>query len=401
MSSPIESVDIRKFRAKYINWWVISTLVVPSVLDYFFQNSSMARYSRVLLFVAIFATLLINQKYFLKGKLVGVETILLVFGLYTIGTISDLSHGGVVTPNIALLILLLFILSSNVDLREIMLSAVGKSIHILVFLSAIVIVLKLNPRGYYSSADGYPIFFDFIGIPGRNYGIFSHPNTLGNFAALSTLFMIESKIKKFYLIAPFLCIIKCGSRTAIIVIVIGVITLLMLKKLKTNASSKIVNKNESRLAIGTFILGLLLASLAQFLNYINRFDPQALVDRVQIWQLSIGLFKSSSIFGLGWGWSARAIQSQLLSIWANSAHNAILEIVFASGLAGILIFLFLLTKVLIYFKNLQTLEKALLITLLISGVTESFVDLQYPTIQTYLYFMIVLSANSKRGADRD
>jgi hypothetical protein len=37
-----------------------------------------------------------------------------------------------------------------------------------------------------------------------------------------------------------------------------------------------------------------------------------------------------------------------------------------------------------------------LTSILVSGISESYIDLQYPTNQTFLYFMIVLSANSKR-----
>jgi O-antigen ligase len=295
----------------------------------------------------------------------------------------------------------MFVLSANIDLREVILRAIGKSIHILVFLSAIVIILKLNPRGYYSTSVGYPVFFDFIGIPGRNYGIFSHPNTLGQAAALSTLFMIESKMKKIYLLVPLLCIIKCGSRTSILGIITGLLVFITIRILRSNASPKAIKKYESPLAVGTFVLGILLASSAQFLNYINFLDPQALTNRVQIWQVSLNLFKSSSTFGLGWGWSDRAIESQLLNIWAVSAHNAILEIIFSAGIAGVIIFLFLLSKLLVYFNNLQTLEKALITSILVSGISESYIDLQYPTNQTFLYFMIVLSANSKRKVDHE
>jgi O-antigen ligase len=393
MSSKGSLVDVNKMKSTYIKWWVISMLVLPSVLDFLFLGSSIARYSRILIFLVICASALVNHQTFLSGKLFGAETILLTFFLYVIGTASALSHGGVITPNIASLLILMFILSTNIDMKEIIFKYIGVSIHILVALSAAAIILRLNPTGYFSSADGYPVIFNFIGIPGRNRGIFSHPNTLGQAAALSFLFITESKIKKIYLVVPLLCIFKCGSRTSILSILVGLLIFFTIRIMKSDIPSKGIKKLESPIAVGAFVLGIFLASSAQFLNYINFLDPSALTDRVQIWQVSLNLFKSSSMFGLGWGWEERAIQSQLLNVWAVSAHNALLEIIFSAGIVGLVIFLLMLVKSFVYFNYLTTIEKMVLSSILIAGISEAYIDLQYPTLQTYLYFMIILGAN--------
>jgi O-antigen ligase len=109
--------------------------------------------------------------------------------------------------------------------------------------------------------------------------------------------------------------------------------------------------------------------------------------------VSLNLFKSSSVFGLGWGWEERAIDSQLLNVWAVSAHNAILEITFSAGIVGLVIFMIMLTKGLVFFPNLLVIEKVLLGSILVSGISEAYIDLQYPTIQTFIFFLIILTSN--------
>jgi O-antigen ligase len=165
--------------------------------------------------------------------------------------------------------------------------------------------------------------------------------------------------------------------------------------LKKNNSKEKLNVLESPLTIGIFLVGIFLTSTAQFLSIISLLDPNALTARVSIWQSSLTVLQQNVILGTGWGWETRAIEARLLNVWATSAHNAILDIVFSAGFAGLLIFLILLSKVLVYFKFLSVPEKLIFCFLLASGVSETFVDLQYPTLQTYIFLLIVIGSNRK------
>jgi O-antigen ligase len=156
------------------------------------------------------------------------------------------------------------------------------------------------------------------------------------------------------------------------------------------------NRLEAPIVIGTFILGIVLTSSLQFMASIKFLDPGSLTGRVSIWQNSIIMYKESSLIGLGWGWEQRAIDSQLLNSWSISSHNAILEIVFSSGILGLFIFLVILTKSLVFLGRMLLIERMLLIAILVSGVSESYIDLQYPTLQTFLFFFIVVGAHVNR-----
>jgi O-antigen ligase len=384
-----------KLREMYLTWWTIAILTVPVALDYFFFGTQLARLARIVIFLGISASLLISNKLFMHSKITGMSTVAGVSALYLIGTVSDLSLGGVVTPNIALLLLFLVIIAANMDLYDVYFDAVMKSFHLITALSAVAILLKLNPRGYFASAVGYPVFLDFVGIPGRNYGVLPHPNSLGQVASVSLLFLITSKSHKIFWLIPVLCIVKCGSRTALIGLALAMVLLCVNWLLKRNKNKERSITLESPIAIGVFVLGILLASSAQFLSFIGMLDPNALTARVSIWQNAQRIFESSPYFGIGWGWEGRAVEAQLLNVWATSAHNAVLDIAFSAGVVGLTIFMSLLSRMIVYFKFLSIQEKLMVCFLLSSGISETFVDLQYPTTQTYAIFLVILGASRK------
>jgi O-antigen ligase len=393
VSEVADLARVNMLRRKYLKSWVMSILLIPTILDYFFMGSSAARFSRVLIVCVIVGSMMARRDIFFISKVNGGDTIFLVSVLFFIGSVSALNSGGVFTPNILLLLILLFFVGTNIDLYDDVLKSFALSSYVIIWFSTAVILLKLNPLGLYFDSTGYPVFLNFIGIPGRNYGIFTHPNSLGQAAAISLLFMVSFKVKKIYLFAPILCLIKCGSRTALLSVAGGLIIYSVVILFKTQKNFMKKKKMESPIVIGTFILLILSSSSLQFLQYINLLDSNALTGRASIWQSSLVLFKESSLFGLGWGWQSRAIKSQLINVWAVSSHNIILEIMFATGIIGLLIFLFFVAKTFTYFTSINTKEKLAIVSILISGFSESYIDLQYPTYYTFLFFVIVATSN--------
>ncbi len=401
MTLDLVNEEKRQKRAKYVMAWVLVAIAAPVVLDFLFYRSSVARFARVVIFLSILAMVLIESKLFLSGKLVGLPVLLGVVFLYLTGTVSAITRGGVATPNVALLILLLLILSLNFDVYETFLKAIGYSSILLIALSVIAIFLKMNPRGIYSSAEGYPVFFDFIGIPGRNYGIFSHPNTLGQAASISLLYIVGTRMNKFFVLLPIICILKSGSRTSLISIGVGLLMYSILFLLSKNSVGKKLRRMENPLVIGAFTLGILLAAVGQFINFLPLLDPNALTGRISIWQVSANLYGESPLFGLGWGWEERAIDSQFLNIWAVSTHNIFLEMLFSTGIAGLILFSGILSKGLLYFTRLSLREKMLLSSVIITGASEAYINLAYPTLETFVFFSIILGSHIERKTPSD
>jgi O-antigen ligase len=191
--------------------------------------------------------------------------------------------------------------------------------------------------------------------------------------------------------------IKCGSRTSILslsagLIVFSLLTLFRERKIAIKSFNK-----EAPLVIGTLIVGIFFASSLQFVSNIQFLNPNSLTFRGQIWQTSSILFSDSTTFGLGWDWESRAIASNLLNIWAVSAHNVLLEVLFSSGLVGLVLFLLLIAKGIVYFYNLEKVEKAILSSFIFSGVSESIINFQYPSLTTYMFSFIILGANKMKS----
>jgi len=389
-------IETERRRLKFITWWISALLTVPIMLDFLFLGSPAARYSRVLIFLATGISLLVNHQLFLAAKVFGAETLILATGIFLIGTTSEVLRGGAFTPNFAAAFLILIILATNIDLYGRVLAIFAANVHVLIVASTVAILVRANPRGLYFSEEGYPVFLNFLGIPGRNYGVFAHPNGLGQVAALSLLLIIARKSNRYLLIFPIFCLIKCGSRTSISGVAVGlfVYSVILIFK-RRQLSGKSINL-ESPIVYGTFIFGILLAGSYQFLNYIGFLDPTALTNRAAIWQTTVTLFRESPAFGLGWNWESRAIDSQLLNVWATSAHNAILDVSISTGTVGLILFFLLLAKALTYFPNLDPPEKMVLTSTLVSGISEAYVNLQYPTVATILFLIIVLGSNRKR-----
>ena len=385
---------IDNFRIKTLSSCIFIIVATPTVLDFIFIGSSIARYSRILIFLGVSVFLMLSHERLLFGvNTTGLITPFLILLLYLVGTYSSVINGGVATPNFLLLLLVVVITTCNSDLQSKLLASLGYGIHLLIFLSFVSILIKLNFRNIYFSSVGYPVYFNWLGIPGRNFGIFAHPNILGGAAVASCLFLLGDSRRnrlKLFIPVPILCIFKCGSRTSMIELIVGIIILLSFNSKKITKQVKSI-RVDYPIVVAIFLMGFLGAAISYFVTTIRFLDSQSLTGRVSIWQTSLEITRSNSLLGLGWGWQERAVQSQLLNFWESSAHNQILEFLFSTGVLGLFIYLVLLIKGIIFFTEMSSIQKSLFVTILVSGISESYVDLQYPNIQTYIFFMIITS----------
>jgi O-antigen ligase len=389
------SVSHSDRRIQFLRIFIISSLVIPTLLDFFLSGTSAARYGRVLIFFLVSSLTLLNYRIFLSQTFVGLGSLSLVATLYLLGSLVAVTKGGVFTPNFLLLFFLLLVVAGNFDLFSKALDCIGVAVYLLLLFSILAILLKLNPLNLYFNDEGYPVILNLVGVPGRNYGVFAHPNSLGQISALSVAFIASSRFSNFHLLIPFFCLFKSGSRTSIISSILILVILLLIKVVPKKRITRVVNIEFRPFVVSTLVVVFLILSSVS-VQYVTYLDASGLTGRVSIWQSSLELVGNSSLIGLGWDWESRAIDSQLLNIWAVSAHNAFFDIGFATGIIGLVIFLFMYSKVLAYIGNLNIREKLILSVILISGVTESYFSLQYPNVMTFLMILIVISCHRRR-----
>jgi len=384
-------------REKLIKFFIFLIVVIPIVLDFLFTGTRIARLSRIIIFLIISGIMLLDYEKFFNIKPIGIGTIILILLLYLIGTFSSLIAGGVATPNFLLLLLILTIVAFSPDLQSMISSWLGTCAHILICLSFIAIVLKINNLQVYFTDKGYPVFLKFLGIPGRNYGIFAHPNVLGEVSVVSFLYNLSSKSKltyKLYLIIPLTCILKSGSRTSIIGLLLGT-TIFFLFRSKVLSKAKQKVKFEFPLIVGLFLSGIFLVLTSFLVNVIAYLDPSSLTSRVSIWQTSLELTRDHPLIGMGWGWQYRAVESQFLNTWEASAHNQILEVLFSSGILGLIIFMILISRGFLFLSEMSNIHRILFLTCLVSGISESYIDVQYPNTITVIFFTILVQCNPR------
>lgn len=392
MFDPKPTTRIFLARGRILELYVILTLVVPILLDLLFQGTKIARLSRVFLILVVILSVLVNHSLFLKNRIVGQDTIVVMVALYVLGTTLSVSHGGVLTPLFLSLLTLSLILALNIDCYEFFLNGVAWSAHILSICSVFAIFLKMNPTHFYLNDADYPVFFKQIGISGRNIGVFAHPNVLGEVAALSIVFILGSKTNKFLLIAPIFCLMKCGSRHAIFGVIVAALFLLLRKFLKKNELRKF-GEIEFPWVLRIWIAGFLIVVFYKIIQSINFLDPGWFTGRAGVWQSTLALAKYSPLLGLGWDFEQRAISSNLLNTWAVSAHNNFLEIAFCTGFVGLFLFLLLYSKIIINFRRLLTIEKMLVLYIFTSGLVEYTIKFTYPSVTSFLFIFINIGAN--------
>jgi O-antigen ligase len=394
MPSSINNQENSEVTHRLIKISVFILIAVPILFDFIFYGSNIARISRVIgAFVVLSICWARNDQLF-SNRMGGELVIFLTSLLYVIGTFSAIINQGAITPNVISLLIFLLIAAGNQSNLLSIRAGIELSVKVLCVFSVVVIILKMNPRGIYLSATGYPVILPSTGIPGRNYGVMPHPNSLGQLAALSIIFVMfshtKAKIKFNYALIALFCLLKSGSRTAISALLVIIIFYLILKL----QSKQIINKRKFQFSEIIIFLSMAVgvAGIATFLLRINNLSPQALTGRVQIWQTANELFAERLILGLGWGWEGRAIDANLLSVWAVSAHNAVLEVLFSTGFTGLIIFLYLLSSSLVGFLRLDVLNRSLMIAMLMSGVNESILDLQYPNLTTFIFLFLVIAS---------
>ena len=383
--------ELYRNRARTIQIYVVLILVIPAILDLLFEGTKIARFSRIALTLLVAFSIIVNHKIFLKNKLVGQDTIVIMVGLYVLGTVVSLSHGGVLTPLFSTLLIISLTLGFNIDCYKSAIDGVAMSTHILSIASVVAMILKMNPTGFFLSDSEYPVFFKQLGIAGRNIGVFSHPNVLGEVAALSIVFTLASNSKRYLLIAPLFCLAKCGSRHAILGVIAAALFLFLSKFIKKENFKK-VGRLEFPWFIRVMISITLVIFIYKLIQSINLLDPAMFTGRASVWQTALALAKFNPLLGLGWDFEQRAISSNLLNTWAVSAHNNFLEITFCTGLVGLFLFMVLYSRTIVSFSRLSDLEKSLLVYIFISGLVEYTIKFTYPSITSYLFIFINIGA---------
>ena len=386
---------------KFLIWIVRGVIVLPMLLDFIFYGSKIARISRVLMFALLLSRMLSNIAIRQSEKAVGIAQPFVVGLIYSVGSIAAFQNHNNVPPNFLLLFLfgvfVAFNRSKELQIRQ----DLFWSLNCIVAISAISILIKYNPRHYFAPANGYPVFFNFIGIPGRNLGITSHANTLGSIAALAIICSIVGERSKIGMLLGIFCLLKAGSRTSDIITLFAFVVIVA-RKLMSSTSQKRIGNRKTQVLFGNFPFILIVTisvwvgiSVLQILIQLRSATGSALTGRIAIWTLADTLFRQHLTFGLGWNWELFGIAHNQLPAWAVTSHNAVLEVLFSAGYVGVVLFLYLILFGLIHVWSLGFGPTVIYFALILGGITEANIDFMYPDIQAFLFLFYVVISTPK------
>lgn len=238
---------------------------------------------------------------------------------------------------------------------------------IMVF-SFIICIISPNNTVYYDNNYGKEVW----------KGVFTHKNTLGNFSALSIIFLfIEDKkffLKWIIMIISIINLFKSGSNTPTVALIVCFSYFFVKKMLKKDLSKPIGIFSVVLSYIYIFkhaLMGLILNDFNITLSDSGRYE---------IYEFIVGLLKQKVFcgYGIGTSWIEGTNTYNLVynrfGFNPNSSHNGFLDIVFGIGVVGLILYLIILIYIFwVHRENNQydTKFMVILIYLLILSIFES------------------------------
>ncbi|MFR6452009.1 MAG: O-antigen ligase family protein [Clostridium perfringens] len=238
---------------------------------------------------------------------------------------------------------------------------------IMVF-SFIICIISPNNTVYYDNNYGKEVW----------KGVFTHKNTLGNFSALSIIFLfIEDKkffLKWIIMIISIINLFKSGSNTPTVALIVCFSYFFVKKMLNKDLSKPIGIFSVVLSYIYIFkhaLMGLILNDFNITLSDSGRYE---------IYEFIVGLLKQKVFcgYGIGTSWIEGTNTYNLVynrfGFNPNSSYNGFLDIVFGIGVVGLILYLIILIYIFwVHRENNQydTKFMVILIYLLILSIFES------------------------------
>ena len=237
-------------------------------------------------------------------------------------------------------------------------------------------------------------------------------NLLGMCAAYSItihfyFILKKKKIWAFPMIAVSALILAAsGSKKAIFIVVIGVVSLFMLKCVDS--------ENYAKTLLRWFIMGLFLSLAMFYLSKLPAFDivndriddmlesfqegdgDESTNARMQLIEIGVSLFEESPIGGVGFS-NPRIYAGDRIGIFTY-LHNNYIEILAGGGVLGFLVYYSIFgycAIMLLRYHDFQNMEYNLALILLAVFLIMDYGNVSYESKSTYLYIMIFFMASQK------
>lgn len=366
---------------KLIRLVILIQFVGQPLIDYVYPNKALTSGIKILCSVILLLMAFQREKKVtLKNKRIDVLS-LFPLALLAIYSLSGVLNSQRFEINILVIgIWIIYFLKKKTHIPTI-LSYFSQVVATLCILSLITIILRLNYQSLYFPSNGYFLPLNSLfEVIGRQFGIFTHPNSLGQMGLLAIAFFSSKKYgNTVFATIGGVCVILSGSRTALVASVL-ILFFLSYKRITKRES---INIPKIRTIILVTILGILVFTISNIAIGIN---SQTFTGRGLIW---IEMFKLVPVlFGGGPGFVENQIENRNLPHFANSPHSSFLEVYAFGGLFGGLVFIIL---ILISLKNSRKsveFPTLVLLALLINAITETNINFSSLNISTLIFILL-------------
>ena len=236
----------------------------------------------------------------------------------------------------------------------------------------------------------------------RPYGTFSHPNVLGGFLALSSIFILSFKklfnkyFLMFVLVSSTIGILISLSRTAIttwltfLLIYFVIVIVRKYKKLKINLSF-LKNNLSVFLILLIFLIVLLNPIFLERFTLLN-FSDESVTQRADLINSSLNMFSKNPVFGVGINNFLNNLEPNFNSpILIQPVHNIFLLTLSQTGIIGfwILVYLFFKAfKVSTVSKDRKLTGLSIIFSIIFLGLFDHYL---FSIQQTQILFTILIS----------
>lgn len=233
---------------------------------------------------------------------------------------------------------------------------------------------------------------DLMGLDGRWAGPFNHPNIAGMVGAFLVVFgaQVRGLSRVALCLVGAVVLLSTSSRTSMAAALGGLCVLLGAWWLAR--PSRLSRTLRAMLAGLPVLLMLLLWVTA---------NP-GLTGRTSIWPVYASLWQQAPLLGLGQTGIDAAVQDGRLPDWAHHGHSLVLDTAARHGLLGLAVLGLVLVTALVgaaaAARRGQALGLALLVTVLVAGLTETTLRWLYLTVPVAMVLLAVLLSGGTASA---
>ena len=374
----------RKSRFSFVEIVLLAQLITQPLLDFYVAPKLFTSGLKVVCTALVLFSTMLQLKKPDNAHLRNRRSFLLYFLVATY-LLSGIVNGQRLQLNLLVILVWIFYLSRYRGSLISLLQILAIASLILSCLSIFMILTRTNPQGLYFSSSGYEVPLNkYLHLDGRAFGVFNHPNSLGQLGLYSVILANQlKKYRKFAIFIGIITVLLSGSRTSEdILLAISIYFLFSLTLRNVRRKERTIFS----VIFPSVLLFIFLILTLGALNRIPHLTSQTFTGRSSIWSIVLGA--TSPLIGNGPDYAKTLISTGLLPAYANSSHSGFIEVYAIGGSMALLLFVIILILILKNSLTSRNFPKIAALALFANSAMEVTFSLLFLTIGVMLFLIL-------------